>query len=136
MRPEDCKRYKDCSAQLCPMGTCSGSWYPEEDICESREFSYESWIRNQRKIARKTRDLDTYYTYKMLQQNCIIGKGISGLNPDNDYCEMKNDGDRWLKAHPEKQKLSETEIEIRKKRLSDYFQEGSIPAYNPKGVSS
>ena len=96
----DCKRFESCSAQICPLDGADGIWYADEEICLSREFSNEYWIRNQRKIAKKTRDLDSFYTLRMLQQNCIIGKGISGIDPEHDLTEMEKVVNRWLKEHP------------------------------------
>jgi hypothetical protein len=110
MEGKDCKRFDGCNAPLCPMKkivVSSDIWYPYDEICTSHEYCKLCWIRNQRKIAKKTRDIDTYYTYQMLQQNCVIAKGIAGLDPDNDISEQERDEAKWLKQHPEKRILSE-----------------------------
>jgi hypothetical protein len=101
-------------------------WYADEEICQSHEYSRLDWIRNQRKIAKKTRDLDTFYTYHMLQQNCVIGKGIDGLDPDKDISEKERDETKWLKQHPEKRILSDEEREELKNRMEE-VRRGLIP---------
>ena len=53
----------------------------------------------------------------MLQRNCIIGKAISGLDPDHDLADMGKDEDRWLRDHPEKPKISEEMRERRRKNM-------------------
>jgi hypothetical protein len=114
MEAKDCKRFDRCNANLCPMDSKSleeGTWMPDEEICTLREYCQTDWIRNQKKIARKTRDFDSYYTVRMLEQNCIVGKGISGVDPDHDYADREKDVVKWLKAHPEKPKMSKEKKE-------------------------
>ena len=42
----------------------------------------------------------------MLERNCVIRKGIEGLDPDQDEdYQLK----KWLRDHPEKKTLSKTE---------------------------
>jgi heterodisulfide reductase subunit A-like polyferredoxin len=93
-------------------------WYADEEICTSHEHSKLNWIRNQRKIARKTRDLDTYYTHRMLEQNCIIGRGISGIDADTDLNDVEREVSKWLREHSEKPKISETKRTELRNRLA------------------
>lgn len=125
MSAKDCKRYDGCSAPLCPMDENSlecSIWYPGEEICQLQAYCHETWIRNQKKIARKARNKDFYFNLEMLSQNCIITVATEGLDPDSS--EFGDDGtvERWLINHPEKQLKSESEIEILKNRLSNYRQ--------------
>jgi len=109
MAATDCKRYESCSAPFCPMneGSLGGIWFPEEEICRSREFSQEAWIKRQKMIAKKTGDIYPGYTYEMLQRDCIIKKGIVGIDPDIPIDEFDEAVQKWLEAHPEKKPMSE-----------------------------
>jgi len=115
----DCKYYEKCNAPLCPLDQASlehGIWYPDEEICRLKEYSKHEWIINQKKIQKKTRNHDTYYTYEMLNRHIIIAPGIKGLDPDKDY---KEELKKWLKAHPtfKKRKMSEEEKKQLRERL-------------------
>jgi hypothetical protein len=119
MKATDCKRFDSCSAPICPLNQCSGTWVADEEICRSSSFSSEGWLQNQKKIAKRTRDFETYYTYTMLQRNFIIGKGITGLDPDHDISELEQDETRWLNFHPEKHIINEEKREQLKKRMAE-----------------
>ncbi|GAG01481.1 unnamed protein product, partial [marine sediment metagenome] len=99
-RSNQCRNFDSCSASLCPLDLEHlkiGIWYPDEEIC--RKKTVPDWIRRQRKIAKKTRDPNSYFTYPMLNHDCIIGKGMVGLEPNSDLPEepqLKN----WYKKHP------------------------------------
>ena len=115
-RPEQCRHFDSCSASLCPMdeNLKSGIWYPEEEICRLKNIT--GWIKQQKKIAKKVKDKDTYYTYKMLNRNCKVGTGMIGLNPDKPEEPQLED---WLKKHPQEiisEKQKNNLIEARKKR--------------------
>ena len=120
MKAEECKRFDRCSAPLCPLdeeSLGSGIFYPNEEVCQLQAFCKLDWIRNQRKIAKKSRNVDFYFTHRMLEQNCVIGRGIEGLDPDHDISERERDVARWLKQHPEKRIISEAEREELKNRM-------------------
>jgi len=74
-------------------------------------------VKRQKKITKKAKDKDTYYTYEMLNRNCRVGTGMTGLNPDKSEEPQLED---WLKKHPLKKALSEKQknnlVEARKKR--------------------
>jgi len=118
METKECQRFDSCSAPICPL--CSGDiWYADEDICSSQKFKDLVWIKNQRKISKRAKDNDTYYTIRMLEQNCVIGRGIKGLDTDHDLIMRERDEDRWLQEHPIKLPLSEG----RRKELKDRMME-------------
>jgi len=106
----NCPRFEQCSAPLCPLdekGSLPGVWYPDEEIC--KKTPAPKWVRRQRKIAKKTGNKDTYFTYEMLSRDCKIAKGIVGLDPDKDD-QMQSM--KWLSMHPVKRELSIAEKKI------------------------
>ena len=109
---KDCAQHDTCGAPICPLDKQSlecGLWYPNEEICRSQKNRLGiSWIKNQRKIARKTKYTDKYFTLSMLKRNCVIGAGIKGIDPNR---EKENQIKIWLKNHLEKRKLSKEERE-------------------------
>jgi len=103
MAAKDCRRYESCNAPLCPMdekSLKSAIWYPDDEICRLNEFCNEIWIDRQKRIAKK-RNKNTYYTHSMLQHNCIIGKAISGIDPDCPLEDIEKATESWKKKHPE-----------------------------------
>lgn len=117
LKSEQCKHFECCSAPLCPLDEKhlkTGIWYPDEDICRLKKIT--DWIKQQKKIAKKSKDKDTYYTYEMLNRNCKVGNGMTGLNPD---IAEESQLIAWLKKHPAKKALSEKQkkvlVEARKK---------------------
>jgi len=118
IRPDQCRHFDSCSAPLCPLDVKHlkvGIWYPDEDICRLK--TSPNWKKIQKKIAKKTKDKNTYYTYEMLNRNCRVGRGMVGLNPDKPEKSQLED---WLKKHPSKKAISEKQkkllINAREKR--------------------
>ena len=111
---EDCPNFEWCDAPLCPLDEISlreGIWYPDEPICP-RRFKL-AWLKVQRKISRLPNiDTDRYFNLEMLTRNCVISRGIKGLDPDREEGPQLK---RWLKAHPPKRELTDEE----RKKLSD-----------------
>ncbi|OPY07444.1 MAG: Endodeoxyribonuclease RusA [Syntrophaceae bacterium PtaB.Bin095] len=108
-----CTLYENCIAPLCPLDRSSlnGIWYPDEEICRSRIHGNLSWMRAQRKIAKSANRTSGYFTLAMLNRNCIIRPGITGLDPNEpEEPQLK----RWLDDHPVKREMSEEEILMRK----------------------
>jgi hypothetical protein len=99
-----CTLFENCVAPLCPLDAASlkGVWYADEEICRSRTYANLPWIRGQRKIGRV--GARGYFTLEMLRRNCIVKKGIAGL--DSDAVEEPQLG-RWLADHPERRGMSE-----------------------------
>lgn len=131
-RPEDCKSFSDCNANLCPLDPDLKSrvWLPEEseheDTCHSPEFSSMQFVRTQKKIARRVRrkngDRDDYFTFEMLNRNITVGSRICGVSEPSESMSdsLKRYSDRekkWILAHPEKKQLSVEEIEKRAERM-------------------
>lgn len=120
MKSKECNRFDSCSATICPLDEtikkCS-IWYPDEEICQSQVFCHEPWIKNQKKIAGKCRNTYSYFTLGMLKHDCIIGKGIEGLEPDHELNCGKRDEDKWLQEHPEKRTISEEKRKELRNRL-------------------
>ena len=118
LKSDQCRHFDSCSAPLCPLDEkhLKGDiWYPEEEICRLKKIP--DWIKQQKKIAKKTKEKDTYYNYEMLNRNCRVGNGMTGLNPDKSEEPQLED---WHKKHPLKKALSEKQknnlVEARKKR--------------------
>lgn len=114
---EGCPRFIKCSAPLCPLdeGLDTQMWYPDEPICAREGMSVEyPWLKTQKKIAKRTRREDLYYTGKMVQRNCIVASGMVGLDPDRDE---KPQLDRWFRIHPAKRELTEEEKAILLERM-------------------
>jgi len=77
----DCK-FESCSAPICPLDEQSlkkGIWYPGEEICHKRLGL--QWIKIQRRIAKKVKNKDRYFTYKDFQSAKRI-RNPRGHNPD------------------------------------------------------
>ena len=112
---EGCLNFDTCSAPLCPLDKDSlenGIWYPDEEICRKRNAP--AWVKAQRKIVKKTKDNDKYFTYEMLNRNCKIVSGIVGLDPDkSEEPQLRN----WLAHHKPKRQFSEEEKQEIRERL-------------------
>lgn len=115
---ENCKHWDVCSAPICPLDTKKNlqgyCWYADEEICRSREFSGLAWIRNQKKIAKRTKDNNKYFNFEMLNRNCRITKGIIGLDPEKDEIPQLK---KWLRSHPIMKEMSESQKKIVVKRF-------------------
>ena len=115
-KPDQCRYFEFCNAPLCPLDEKhlkTGTWYPDEDICRLRKIT--DWIKLQKKITKKTKDKDTYYSYEMLNRNCKVGTGMTGLNPNK---PEEPQLEEWLKKHPQKtlsEKQKNNLVEARKK---------------------
>jgi hypothetical protein len=119
MTAPECKKYDTCNAPLCPMDAQSlahGIWYPDEEICGMRTHTSLSWIKNQKKLLKRSGTADRYFTLQMLERNCIIRRGIEGLDPN--YLE-DDQLKKWLRDHPEKRMLSKTEREKIGQKLAE-----------------
>lgn len=119
MSNNSCKHYQMCSAPICPMDERSLKciWYPDEGICISSAYGNLMWIKAQRKIAKTSTQANRYFTVEMLEANCVIRKGIIGLDPNVDE---KPQLQRWLKEHPSKRILSEEEKIAKIQRIKKY----------------
>jgi len=110
---KDTLHFIHCSAPLCLDANDLRDdmiWYPsDEAICSAQpKTGVPNWIKQQRKIVRATKGRDIgYFTLKMLKRNCVIAKGIKGIDGDkqNTNWQIK----RWFEKHRTKRKLSEAE---------------------------
>ncbi len=103
-----CPRAEKCSAPLCPMDKISMQqlWFPDEEICKHRDFLDHTFVKQQRKIQKKARDRDTYYTIEMLSVECMVKGGMTGIDPDRAYTPQL---EIWMRKHPpisEKRRLT------------------------------
>ncbi len=101
MNTKNCKYFNDCSSPICPLDKNKNEcvWYPDEEICSLRKFATLLWIQLQKKVIRKTPDNNKYYTFEMLNRNCIVAKRMLGLDPDRDREQQIIS---WFKKHPVK----------------------------------
>ena len=112
MKVDKCPNYEDCGAPMCPLDEPEKYiFYPDEEICKKHYFG---WIQNQKKIAKKAKDVDKYFTYEMLKVNCKLAKGVVGLDPDKPEALQL---EKWLNSHPPKKELTK----IQKKVIADRF---------------
>lgn len=113
---EKCSKFSECEAPFCPITKGSlefGVWYPDEPICTSKKYGGQDWIKRQRKIARRTKDVTKYFLFEMLEKSCRISPGIVGLDPEK---EEEAQLQRWLKKHPPKRELTvEEKIQFRER---------------------
>jgi len=115
----DCNLYETCNTPLCPLDQISleGIWYPDEDICHSRAQGNLPWVKAQKKIAESGAPANQYFNLTMLERNCIIKKGIAGLDPnETDKTLFK----KWLADHPVKKEMSEEEKIARTEHLKKF----------------
>ena len=120
----DCKYFRVCGAPMCPMDEKLQNrvWYPSEEICRNREYLNLQLIKTQKKIAKKTRNKDGYYTFEMLNRNIRVTAAIKGLDPNKeDEVEKK----RWFKIHPPIKKLSAEKKRVLSERAKKYLINGS-----------
>jgi len=109
-------RFNVCSANLCPFDSQVEDriWYPDEEVCKKGGITEDyPWIKIQRKISRKCRDPNKYFTVKMMRNVSRVTKKITGLNPDINY---KRQLTNWLKGH-KRRVYTEEERRIFAKRL-------------------
>jgi len=59
------------------------------------------WVKRQRKIAKIcVTESAGCFTLPMLERRCVIGKKISGIDPDMTEAERKEAENNWLEKHP------------------------------------
>lgn len=123
-KPQDCRHWDSCSAPLCPLDLQSmehGIWYPDEEICRSRTHRQGlKWIENQRKIAKKAKSTDTYFTVEMLDRDFIVRSGIEGIDPDSKNPEKEYK--QWFVSHPEQ---SAEQKQKKQQQAQNNFQKAS-----------
>jgi len=101
-KPQNCRQWDKCSAPLCPLDDNKVHiiWYPDEEICHSRTHRQGlKWIENQRKVRKKAKSTDTYFTLEMLDRDFIVKAGITGIDPDSK--DPEKEYKQWFVSHPE-----------------------------------
>ena len=87
----------------------------------------------QRKIKKATKDNDKYFTLSMLKRNCIVRKGIKGLDPDK---EKDGQLKHWMKRHSENKEISEKQKIVLRKRFEVVKKRGSRWGFEDKKWTS
>ncbi len=129
-----CTLYETCNTPLCPLdgSSLNGIWYPDEEICRSRTQGNLPWMKAQKKIAGNSAGAGRYFTLSMLNRNCIVRRGIAGLDPNEpEEPQLK----KWLDEHPVKREMSEDEILMRKRLAQKCLVRKGSKA-PPEGVST
>lgn len=94
---QECPRFKTCAAPLCPLNPeiDQHTWYPDEEICRRNGFTGRyRWIRVQKKIQKRARCRNRYFTKEMLESVFAVLSGTKGVNPDTD--DYRQAEERWL----------------------------------------
>jgi hypothetical protein len=91
-----CNLFEACEspeAPLCPIQETTvkrGIWYPDEPICQAKQFQDISWIKKQKQIAALRLKTDAgFFTVKMLDDIHVIARNLRGADPDNSDAESK-----------------------------------------------
>lgn len=78
---DQCPRSEICNAPICPLDLQNDCpWYPDEDIC-ARKWTPPAFVRVQRRISKRAKSRDTYYTYDMLNAIARVTKNTEGCDP-------------------------------------------------------
>jgi hypothetical protein len=84
-----------------PQGRGSGAavWFADEQVCFLQDVP--EWVKRQRKIA-KIRAPATAgcFTLPMLERRCVVGKKITGIDPDEICAERRSAEEDWFCKHP------------------------------------
>ncbi|MCD5401313.1 hypothetical protein LR013_01785 [candidate division NPL-UPA2 bacterium] len=118
---ESCTRGESCSAPLCPLLSKTELekyvWYPDEEVC--RDEPPPAWIKRQRRIAKKVRDVEKYFTKDMLAHTCRITEALYGIDPNLPLSQEAREIKDWFTKRPKLSELSEMEKEKRRQKLID-----------------
>ena len=109
---KNCKYFDSCSAPMCPRDadTSKTTWFADEPVC--RLHDVPEWVKRQRKIAKTGADETAgCFTLSMLERRCVIGKKISGIDPDGTETEREDAERNWLEKHPPVKPKSDEERE-------------------------
>ncbi|WP_461247167.1 hypothetical protein [Treponema sp. R6D11] len=97
----DCKHFEGCSAPVCPKdaGSACAVWFADEPVCFLQDVP--EWVKRQRKIAKTGASaIAGCFTLPMLERHCVVGKKMSGIDPDATDGERKIAEKDWLCRHP------------------------------------
>jgi hypothetical protein len=85
------------------------AWFADEPVCRLNDIP--EWVKRQRKIAKTGTDTAGCFTLPMLKRRCVIGKKISGIDPDETESEREDAEKKWLEKHPPIKPKSDEERE-------------------------
>ena len=109
MASDKCRHFENCSSPLCPMDEESllhCYWFGNEPVCGLQSENQVDWIKRQRKIARAVQDNSTYFTLSMLKHPCVIGRALTGIDPDAIDFEREKQERLWFGKHPKRREMS------------------------------
>lgn len=94
----NCKRYEKCAAPLCPLdeNLHIRKWYPDEEICK-KQGEKPGWVKIQKRIKKKAKNRETYYTVEMLELIKKVYSSIKGANSDKEKAHIE-----WIKSFKKK----------------------------------
>jgi hypothetical protein len=98
-----CRNFGKCSAPFCPLERYTRKkddpriWFPDEEICTKREVNKITLVKQQRKIKKKAKDRETYYTREMLEVNCTVNSSMTGIDSNK---ARKPQVIAWKMKHP------------------------------------
>jgi len=98
---EYCKYFDGCSAPMCPRDAeaAKTAWFADEPVC--RLHDVPEWVKRQRKIAKTGMNATAgCFTLPMLERRCVVGKKITGIDPDGTDAEREKAERNWLEKHP------------------------------------
>jgi len=127
MNKVNCPKFEDCSAPLCPLDETSiknGIFYPDEEICQRRDFQTLDWIQKQKAIVRARAPNDKFFNIPMLEAITRVQKGITGIDPNQALDKAKQAERNWIIARQKSPKLQSHEL--KKERNSIAKKRGNL----------
>jgi hypothetical protein len=125
---------KTLEAPLCPIQETAlkhAIWYPDEPICQSKQFQDLPWVKKQKQIAALRLKADAgFFTVRMLDTIHVVTKNLKGADPDDPNAELK-----WLKERAEKratasQKRRRRKVVAKKKPAKEALFKLKMPKAN------
>ena len=117
---EKCIHFSSCSAPFCPLDrehSSTAIWFPDEEVCIIRKAPF--WVERQKKLAERTRNRETCYTFNMIKWKCMIKKNIDGILPTNTLPQQKKAEREWMRKRKLKKPLSVVDRKERCRRLEN-----------------
>ena len=121
---KECRYFNNCAATLCPLDKNIETriWFPDEEICKNREYANFPFVKTQKKIAKRTRNREHFYTFEMLNRNMRVTSAIKGIDPDK---EGMVGIERWFRIHPKSKSISaEKRKELSERAKRNFHKKG------------
>lgn len=96
-------------------------FYPDDEVCKFGSMNRGLLYRQQRKIQKRAKERNTCYNRQMLERDCIVGRGMTGLDPDKPEAPQYA---QWKRKHP---KISKTRRLANQKRANAARQARPLP---------